>query len=178
MRRDSAAKVGGSGRRRGASPVERLPARPRDRETRAPCCAREGPQTLADTHVPQRASGDPLRYLLRQPWHTQRAHAASQMGTSTGAPRLAAGGGRGGRGSRTRGLEPPCGHGVRAIPVTSCLPCPALFGRRGGTAEGWPRSARQRRRVRALGRVARKPEGRSRWQPLGNPCQRKRRRHA
>ena len=112
----------------------------------------------------------------------RRPHAqdddASKRGGSRGTPWRAVGGARGGHGSRTRGLAPQGGQGVRSIPVPSCRHCPTRFGRRAGGAAGGPRRSRQRRRGRALGRGARKPYCRSRLKPRGNPGQRQRRRHA
>lgn len=150
---------------------------PRQEEA-GPLLRTPGASDPADTHVPQRVSEDPLRSLLRQPGPAQRVHDASQIGTSTDASRLAGGVNRGGRGSRTSGLVPQCGHGVRAIPVTSCLHCPTLFGLRRGGSAGWPRRSRQRRRARAVCRLARQPSCRMRMKPRGNPCNRKRRIHA
>ena len=46
----------------------------RDRDKQDQCPTGQGSQTPVDTHVPQRAPEDPLRYLRRQPWKTARAH--------------------------------------------------------------------------------------------------------
>ena len=141
-------------------------------ETRAqqsvlPLCTETGISGPLAAHVKGRNSlqtptspegrGGPVAYLLRQPWPAQRAHDESPIGTSTEASRLAGGLGSGGTGSRTRGLEPQDGHCVRSIPVTSCIHCTTLFGLRRGGSAGWPSSSRQRRRYRALCRLARKP---------------------
>ena len=84
-----------------------------------------------------------------------------RCGTSTGAPRLAAGGGRGGSGSRTSGLAPQCGHCVRSIPVTACIHCTTrcgvAWGWRGGLAQQFPTAAQGARLV-PVGEEAIMPE--------------------
>ena len=80
----------------------------------------------------------PVRVSTAAALENPKDHDESQMGTSTAAPRLAGGVNRGGRGSRTSGLVPQCGHCVRSIPVTSCIHCTTLGGWRGEGLAGWP----------------------------------------
>ena len=102
--------------------------------------------------------GGPCVTPLAGAW-CQRApdYDESKRGGARGTPWCAVGDEVGGSGSRTSGRAPQCGHGVRSIPVTSCIHWITLMGRRGGGSAGWPNNSRQRRRVRALCRLARKP---------------------
>ena len=79
-----------------------------------------------------------------------------------GAPGLPAGLRRGASGRRTSGLEPQGGHGAGSRPMTSCLPLHHPLWATCGWGGGVVNRSRQRRRGCALGRLARKPEGRRR----------------
>jgi hypothetical protein len=136
------------------------PERRRDREKRdgCPTCERSPPPSTRMS--PLRVLSPPCWSLLRQRGQTPKEHAESSRGTSPGAPRGAAGRSKRGSGSRMSGLTPQGGHWVRSRPVLSCLHCTTLGRWRGAGVGGWPKRSRQRPSVRAVCRLARKPEGR------------------
>jgi hypothetical protein len=102
-------------------------------------------------------------------------HEASQTGGGHGSPWRGTGRGRG---YRTRGPCPHCGHGVMSMPVTCCIHSTTVGLQRCGGSGTWPNRCRHWRRAWAWHRFARQPMGRMRMQPWGSPCRRKRRMHA
>jgi hypothetical protein len=166
------------GRGTGAQRPHLRGATPRDRPQGSPrgwaCPAQRRPQTLRTRPGPL-GPGRPGRGV--SPWGADTAlgHDESPTGPSEEASGLGARPGRGGRGLRPRGPWPPCGQGVRALPVRGRLHAPALGGSGGGGAVGGPRRWRHWRQARAFHRWARPPTGRRRWQPWGTIGSRKRR---
>jgi hypothetical protein len=76
-------------------------------------------------------------------------HDESIIGTSCGALRLAPSAVKGGRGVRTSGPWPQCGHWVMSMPVRCRIHATALGASRGDGWVGWPSKCRPWRRGRA-----------------------------